>query len=62
VVHRSFVDMVCKNVNLRLLTCNSEFLAMWVWQVTLDIRCTSRIFYWWKGPDPGLCINYNWFR
>jgi hypothetical protein len=28
VVHRSFVDMVCKNVNLRLLTCNSEFLAM----------------------------------
>lgn len=52
VEHRSFVDIVCKNVNLRLLTCNSEFLALWVWQVTLDIRCAPRIFYWWKGADP----------
>lgn len=51
VEHRSFVDIVCKNVNLRLLTCNSEFLAVWVWQHWTS-GAHPEFFYWWKGADP----------
>jgi hypothetical protein len=49
----SCVYIVWNIVNLRLCTCNSECLAVWVLhKITLDVRHAPRIFYWWKGADP----------